>query len=106
MGQGRPLLDRLTSDYIREHLGYRFLVTRDGAEALTVECAIRGGDLPAGRPYLNPLQLGPPSLARAAGLGVRPPGVDQDTVHLAPGRLQVATPRRLGGARVLFCSRR
>jgi hypothetical protein len=55
IGQGQLLLDRLTRDYIREHLGYRFLVCRDGEEALAVERSIRAGQLPAGRPYLNPL---------------------------------------------------
>lgn len=55
IGQGRLLLDRLTRDCIREHLGYRFLVCRDGAEALATERAIRAGQLSAGRPYLNPL---------------------------------------------------
>jgi hypothetical protein len=49
------LLDRLTRDYIRGHLSYRFLVCRDGAAALATERAVRAGQLPAGRPYLNPL---------------------------------------------------
>jgi hypothetical protein len=55
IGQGQLLLDRLTRDYIQKHLSYRFLVCRDGKEARTVENAIRAGQLPAGRPYLNPL---------------------------------------------------
>jgi hypothetical protein len=55
VGLGHLLLDRLTRDFIREHLSYRFLVCRDGAEALAAERAIRAGQLPAGRPYLNPL---------------------------------------------------
>ena len=55
VGRGQLLLDRLTRDYIREHLSYRFLVCRDGAAALATERAVRAGQLPAGRPYLNPL---------------------------------------------------
>jgi hypothetical protein len=49
------LLDQMTRSCIREHLGYRFAVYADGTEALTVEHAVRGGALPATRPYLNPL---------------------------------------------------
>lgn len=55
IGSGQLPLDRLTRDYVREHLSYRFLACRDGAEALAMERAIRAGQLPAGRPYLNPL---------------------------------------------------
>jgi hypothetical protein len=55
VGQGQLLLDQLTRSFIREHLSYRFAIYPDGTEALAVERAIRGGALPAGRPYLNPL---------------------------------------------------
>jgi len=55
IGQGRLLLDQLTRGFIREHLGYRFAVYGDGAEALAAERAVRAGGLAAGRPYLNPL---------------------------------------------------
>lgn len=55
IGRGQLLLDRLTRDFIREHLSYRFLICRDGAQALGTERAVRAGLLPAGRPYLNPL---------------------------------------------------
>jgi hypothetical protein len=55
IGQGELLLDQMTRSYIREHLNYRFAIYADGAEALAVEHAVRGGDLLAGRPYLNPL---------------------------------------------------
>jgi hypothetical protein len=55
IGQGQLSLDQLTRSFIREHLGYRFAIYTDGTEALAVERAIRGGALPAGRPYLNPL---------------------------------------------------
>jgi hypothetical protein len=52
---GLLLLDQLTKSFIRDHLGYRFTVYGDGAEALAVERTVRAGALPAGRPYLNPL---------------------------------------------------
>jgi hypothetical protein len=55
IGQGELLLDQMTKSYIRKHLSYRFAIYADGAEALDVEYAVRGGDLSAGRPYLNPL---------------------------------------------------
>ncbi len=55
IGQGQLLLDQLTRNFIREHLGYRFAVYTDGTEALAVERSTRRGALSAGRPYLNPL---------------------------------------------------
>lgn len=55
IGEGQLLLDLMTRSFVREHLGYRFIVYRDGTEALSVERAVRAGGLPAGRPYLNPL---------------------------------------------------
>jgi hypothetical protein len=55
IGHGDLLLDQMTRSYIRKHLGYRFTTCADGTEALTIEHAVRGGALPAGRPYLNPL---------------------------------------------------
>lgn len=58
IGRAHLLLDQLTRNYIREHLSYRFLVVRDGAEAHAAERAVRAGSLPTGRPYLNPLKPG------------------------------------------------
>jgi hypothetical protein len=52
---GQLFLDRVTRDFIRENLAYRFLVCRDGTEALEIERHVRTGQLPAGCPYLNPL---------------------------------------------------
>ena len=52
---GQLLLDRMTRDFIRQNLTYRYLACRDGAEALEIERSVRAGQLPAGRPYLNPL---------------------------------------------------
>lgn len=48
VGHGDLLLDPMTRNYIREHLGYRFTVCADGTEALAVEHAVRGGALPVG----------------------------------------------------------
>ncbi|MBE1586766.1 hypothetical protein ACFPOI_51370 [Nonomuraea angiospora] len=56
IGHGHLSLDQLTRDYIHEHLGYRFLICRDGAEASEIERAVRAGSLEAGLPYLNPLK--------------------------------------------------
>jgi hypothetical protein len=55
IGQGQLLLDQLTKSFIRKHLNYRFVICNDGTEALAIERAVRGGALPSGRPYLNPL---------------------------------------------------
>lgn len=52
---GQLLLDHLTRDFIHQNLMYRYLVCRDGTEALEIERHVRAGQLPAGRPYLNPL---------------------------------------------------
>jgi hypothetical protein len=68
IGQGRLLLDHLTKSFIREHLGYRFVVCANGSEALALEHDVRGGVLPAGRPFLNPLRQG----RRAEADTVRP----------------------------------
>ncbi|MET9250281.1 hypothetical protein [Nonomuraea sp. NPDC003709] len=54
IGLGRLSLDRLTRDYVHQHLSYRFLICRDGEEAGRVERAVRAGALQAGFPYLNP----------------------------------------------------
>jgi hypothetical protein len=51
---GELLLDHMTRDFIRQNLGYRFLVCRDGTEAQEIERHVQAGQLPAGRPYLNP----------------------------------------------------
>jgi hypothetical protein len=55
MGQGTLLLDQMTKDFIRAHLSYRFLVYSSVTEALAAERALRAGQSPAGRPFLNPL---------------------------------------------------
>jgi hypothetical protein len=55
IASGELLLDRMTRDFIRQNLTYRYLVCRDGAEALEIERSVRAGQLPAGRPFLNPL---------------------------------------------------
>jgi hypothetical protein len=55
IASGQLFLDHLTRDFVRQNLTYRYLVCRDGTEALEVERHVRAGQLPAGRPYLNPL---------------------------------------------------
>ncbi len=52
---GRLLLDQMTKNFINQNLTYRYLVCQDGTEALAIERSVRAGELPAGRPYLNPL---------------------------------------------------
>jgi hypothetical protein len=54
VGEGELSLDEMTRTFIRRNLAYRFVVLRDGAEALRLEGALRRGDLRAGRPFLNP----------------------------------------------------
>jgi len=61
IASGQLLLDHLTRDFIRQSLTYRYLVCRDGAEALEIERHVRAGQLPVGHPYLNPLVVGPPA---------------------------------------------
>ena len=61
IASGQLLLDHLTRDFIRQNLTYRYLVCQDGTEALEIERSVRAGQLPAGRPYLNPLVVEPPA---------------------------------------------
>ncbi len=51
---GARSLDVLTRDYIRAHLGFRFIATEDGTSATALERRARGGELRAGKPRLNP----------------------------------------------------
>jgi hypothetical protein len=46
---------RRSGDQFNIYICDRFIIPTDGTEALAVEHAVRGGALPAGRPYLNPL---------------------------------------------------
>ena len=55
IGQGKLLLDQMTKGFVRAHLSYRFVVYRDGTEALAAERVLRAGQSSAGRPYLSPL---------------------------------------------------
>jgi predicted GIY-YIG superfamily endonuclease len=67
ISRGELLLDRLTRDYIRDQLTYRFVVCLDGAKARELERAVRAGQLPAGRPFLNPLVQPDGSRTRRSG---------------------------------------
>jgi hypothetical protein len=52
---GARSLDRLTREFIRTHLSYRFVTTANGAEARALESSIRRDGLHGyGRPLLNP----------------------------------------------------
>jgi hypothetical protein len=77
IGEGRLLLDQMTRSFIREHLSYRFVVHRDGAQALAVERAVRAGGLPAGQPYLNPLTDSRPASRRRANRCRAAPAIRQ-----------------------------
>jgi hypothetical protein len=55
VAEGALSLDQLTRAYVRERLGYRFIVTKSGAEARAIESLVRrDGHVDRGRPYLNP----------------------------------------------------
>ena len=54
--RGDLFLDRMTRDYVRQNLTYRYVVCPDKPEAEALERAIRSGQLPAGQPFLNPLR--------------------------------------------------
>ena len=54
ISEGTERFDSLVRRYIREHLGFRFRRTEDGAGALESERKIRVGALRAGAPSLNP----------------------------------------------------
>jgi hypothetical protein len=57
VGEGSLSLDSLTRDHIRNHLEYRFLVTRTGDDARRIERLVQRGGLPSGRrPLLNPVR--------------------------------------------------
>jgi hypothetical protein len=55
IASGQLLLDHMTRDFISQNLAYRYFICRDGTAALAIERSVRAGQLPAGRPYLNPL---------------------------------------------------
>jgi hypothetical protein len=55
IGRGELSLDMKVREFVRRELQFRFVVTRDGAEAAEVERAVRAGALGAGKPFLNPL---------------------------------------------------
>ena len=55
VGAGTLSLDRLTRDYVRERLSYRFIETPDAVLAHQLEAVARRGISSTGRPLLNPL---------------------------------------------------
>jgi hypothetical protein len=54
VGTGDLSLDALTRLFIHQHLTYRWLETRDGAEAYRLEGLACRGEIGSGRPLLNP----------------------------------------------------
>lgn len=54
IGAGRHSLDVYVRRYVHQHLGYRFIICPDGAEALDIERQIKSGDWSNGKPLLNP----------------------------------------------------
>jgi hypothetical protein len=55
IGSGELLLDSKVRGFVRGHLQFRFVVTRDGREAAELERAIQRGALGDQKPFLNPL---------------------------------------------------
>ena len=55
IGAGTLSLDKLTRDYVRQRLSYRFVETPDAALAHQLEAELRHGGLSSGKPGLNPL---------------------------------------------------
>ena len=52
---GQLSLDKLTREFIRAELGFRFITVADGPTALAIERNIQRGALRSGKPFLNPL---------------------------------------------------
>ncbi len=55
---GRVSFDRRLRDFIRDRMGYRFVVLSSGAEARAVEATLRAGQWAPGAPLLNPSRRG------------------------------------------------
>jgi hypothetical protein len=56
--EGALDLDRRVRDFVRRHLGFRFVVTETVDIARAIEARIKAGDWPPGRPVLNPTRIG------------------------------------------------
>jgi hypothetical protein len=54
IASGRHSLDAHVRRYVHQHLGYRFSLCGDGAEAAALERQIRRGGWPHGKPLLTP----------------------------------------------------
>ena len=55
---GRASFDRRLRDFVRDRMGYRFVVLPSGAEARAVEATLRAGRWALGTPVLNPSRRG------------------------------------------------
>ena len=56
LSEGKLSLDKMTRDFIRENLIFRFVVMEDSAKAFDLERTIRRGALDVSTPLLNPLK--------------------------------------------------
>lgn len=54
IGAGQLSLDKLTREFIRTELGFRFISVANGSTALALERNIQRGALTCGKPFLNP----------------------------------------------------
>jgi hypothetical protein len=55
---GEESFDQLVREFIHKHLSYSYVEVADGAAALRLEAAARGGGMSAGVPTLNPRRAG------------------------------------------------
>ena len=56
IAEGILSLDKLTREYIRAELGFRFIQVDDSTQALTLERQVQRGEWEHGRPLLNPIR--------------------------------------------------
>jgi hypothetical protein len=55
IAEGKLSLDRLTREFIRTELGFKFMPVEDSAKACQIERLLQRGEWDCGRPFLNPL---------------------------------------------------
>src|SRR4051794_11925845 len=55
IAEGKLSLDRLTREFIRAELGFKFMPVEDSAAARALEQTLQRGEWECGRPFLNPL---------------------------------------------------
>jgi len=55
LASDRLSLDKRTRTWINDRYSFRYVLTRDRAQARSWECLVQAGALDAGKPFLNPL---------------------------------------------------